>query len=281
MISASRRSATPRAGIDAGLRVGELYTGRRNLGSADAGGGTSTDAVQVRSMWVQGGNTAERSVWTVAYIIAEPCIGTKDTACVDACPVDCIHPKKDTRYEDGRPGFEQVDHPSLILSSVSTAAPVYQSAPFRRSSRWTTFLKSGTPTLRRIPATSKAASSSRTNFEQRNCNERNRIGEHIRSLVRLAHARNARCPPANQVCAFTAVQQPRSDRSSRAPQCRPVAGDLCCADAPPAHYVPSRFVMWLRLVRYCRRVPSHEHQLADSVGHPSADDLRMSSFVHS
>jgi NAD-dependent dihydropyrimidine dehydrogenase PreA subunit len=34
----------------------------------------------------------------MAYIIAEPCIGTKDTACVDACPVDCIHPKKD---EDG------------------------------------------------------------------------------------------------------------------------------------------------------------------------------------
>jgi NAD-dependent dihydropyrimidine dehydrogenase PreA subunit len=45
----------------------------------------------------------------VAYIIAEPCIGTKDTACVDACPVDCIHPKKDAKYEDGRPGFEQVD----------------------------------------------------------------------------------------------------------------------------------------------------------------------------
>ena len=32
--------------------------------------------------------------------IAEPCIGTKDTACVDACPVDCIHPKKDDpRFE--------------------------------------------------------------------------------------------------------------------------------------------------------------------------------------
>jgi len=30
----------------------------------------------------------------VAYIICEPCIGTKDTACVDVCPVDCIHPRK-------------------------------------------------------------------------------------------------------------------------------------------------------------------------------------------
>ncbi len=27
----------------------------------------------------------------MAYVIAEPCIGTKDSACVDACPVDCIH----------------------------------------------------------------------------------------------------------------------------------------------------------------------------------------------
>ena len=36
----------------------------------------------------------------MAYVIAEPCIGTKDPACVDACPVDCIHPKKD------EPAFE-------------------------------------------------------------------------------------------------------------------------------------------------------------------------------
>ena len=31
----------------------------------------------------------------MAYIIAEPCIGTKDTACVDVCPVDCIHSTAD------------------------------------------------------------------------------------------------------------------------------------------------------------------------------------------
>src|SRR5205814_6797930 len=31
----------------------------------------------------------------MAYIIAQPCIGTKDTACVVVCPVDCIHPTKD------------------------------------------------------------------------------------------------------------------------------------------------------------------------------------------
>jgi len=30
------------------------------------------------------------------FIITDPCIDTKDTACVDVCPVDCIHPKKDS-----------------------------------------------------------------------------------------------------------------------------------------------------------------------------------------
>ena len=30
----------------------------------------------------------------MTYVIAEPCIGTKDTACVEVCPVDCIHPTK-------------------------------------------------------------------------------------------------------------------------------------------------------------------------------------------
>ena len=34
----------------------------------------------------------------MAFTICQPCIGTKDTACVDVCPVDCIHPTKD---EDG------------------------------------------------------------------------------------------------------------------------------------------------------------------------------------
>ncbi len=31
----------------------------------------------------------------MTYIIAEPCINVKDTACVEVCPVDCIHPRKD------------------------------------------------------------------------------------------------------------------------------------------------------------------------------------------
>ena len=29
----------------------------------------------------------------MTHIIAEPCVGVKDTACVDVCPVDCIYGK--------------------------------------------------------------------------------------------------------------------------------------------------------------------------------------------
>jgi ferredoxin len=31
----------------------------------------------------------------VAYVITEACIGTKNTACVGACPVDCIYDADD------------------------------------------------------------------------------------------------------------------------------------------------------------------------------------------
>jgi len=27
----------------------------------------------------------------MAYVIVEPCIGVKDKACVNVCPMDCIH----------------------------------------------------------------------------------------------------------------------------------------------------------------------------------------------
>ena len=39
----------------------------------------------------------------MTYIIAEPCIDVKDGACVDVCPVDCIHPLPDS------PEFEKVN----------------------------------------------------------------------------------------------------------------------------------------------------------------------------
>ena len=33
----------------------------------------------------------------MAYVITEPCIGTKDKSCVDVCPVDCIHGEDDDK----------------------------------------------------------------------------------------------------------------------------------------------------------------------------------------
>nr|WP_044201209.1 ferredoxin family protein [Oscillochloris trichoides] len=34
----------------------------------------------------------------MAYVIAEPCVGTKDGACVAVCPVDCIYEGEDQYY---------------------------------------------------------------------------------------------------------------------------------------------------------------------------------------
>ncbi len=59
----------------------------------------------------------------MAYVIAEPCIGTKDTACVDVCPVDCIHPRKD------EPAFESETRScTFIPRSASIVAPAFRSA---------------------------------------------------------------------------------------------------------------------------------------------------------
>ncbi len=34
----------------------------------------------------------------MAYIIVEPCIGTKDASCVAVCPVDCIYEGENQLY---------------------------------------------------------------------------------------------------------------------------------------------------------------------------------------
>lgn len=44
----------------------------------------------------------------MAYVITDTC--TKDELCVEACPVDCIHPKKDEA------GFEEA--PQLYVNPV-------------------------------------------------------------------------------------------------------------------------------------------------------------------
>src|SRR5256885_11593571 len=76
----------------------------------------------------------------MAYVIAEPCIGTKDTACVDVCPVDCIHPRKD------EPDFESETqlyiHPTECIDCGAcvpvcpvTAIFALEDLPDRKSTR--------------------------------------------------------------------------------------------------------------------------------------------------
>src|SRR6266496_3678476 len=50
--------------------------------------------ILVSSLCSDGRSNAIRAEEFLAYTIAEPCIDVKDTACVDVCPVDCIHPTK-------------------------------------------------------------------------------------------------------------------------------------------------------------------------------------------
>ena len=54
----------------------------------------------------------------MAFIIAEPCVGTCDTACVEVCPVDCIHGPydKEGRGEEAKvDGFVPKDSDSLYI----------------------------------------------------------------------------------------------------------------------------------------------------------------------
>jgi ferredoxin len=55
-----------------------------------------TDMIRRRPHW-------KEHLDYMAYVIAEPCIGTKDNSCVEVCPVDCIHPTPD------EPDYDQVE----------------------------------------------------------------------------------------------------------------------------------------------------------------------------
>lgn len=50
----------------------------------------------------------------MAYVIAEACIGVKDTACADACPVDSIHPRKNEEIAFGKEPQLSIDPAECI-----------------------------------------------------------------------------------------------------------------------------------------------------------------------
>lgn len=76
----------------------------------------------------------------MAYVIAEPCIGVKDTACVDACPVDCIHPRKDEA--DFNPATQLYIDPQECIDCGACVPVCPVSAIFALDdlpARWVTF----------------------------------------------------------------------------------------------------------------------------------------------
>ena len=70
----------------------------------------------------------------MAYVVTQPCIGCKDTACVTACPTDCFHEGKQMLYIDPD---ESIDCGEFALAS----------APSSGSSPRTKSLPSGTTSL--------------------------------------------------------------------------------------------------------------------------------------
>ena len=60
----------------------------------------------------------------MTYVITDACIGTKDSSCVQVCPVDCIHPKPD------EPDYEQAEqlyidpHECIDCDACASVCPV-------------------------------------------------------------------------------------------------------------------------------------------------------------
>lgn len=52
------------------------------------------------------------------YVIAEPCIGTKDASCVEVCPVDCIS------TTDGSPQYYINPDQCIDCAACEMACPV-------------------------------------------------------------------------------------------------------------------------------------------------------------
>lgn len=47
----------------------------------------------------------------MAYVVCEPCIGTKDRSCVEVCPVDCFYNIREKKFND------EVNKPAAVIES--------------------------------------------------------------------------------------------------------------------------------------------------------------------
>jgi len=77
----------------------------------------------------------------MAYVIAEPCIGMKDTACVDVCPCDCIHPTKDEREFAASPQLYVKPDDCVDCRSCVPACPVSAIYPVDLPEKWEQFAR--------------------------------------------------------------------------------------------------------------------------------------------
>jgi ferredoxin len=72
----------------------------------------------------------------MAYVIAEPCIGVKDKACVNVCPVDCIHGKEEDEMLYIQPD-ECIDCGACVPECPVSAIYPLEDVP----SQWQSFIK--------------------------------------------------------------------------------------------------------------------------------------------
>ncbi len=78
----------------------------------------------------------------MTHVIAEPCIGVKDVSCVEVCPVDCIHPRRDEGDFEGEEKLYIDPDTCIDCGACIPVCPV--SAIFREDElpeKWAHFLK--------------------------------------------------------------------------------------------------------------------------------------------
>jgi ferredoxin len=68
---------------------------RENRRSPQPAASSSVDRGSPLVRLLFGESRRQKGGLSVAYVITEACIGTKNTACVGACPVDCIYDADD------------------------------------------------------------------------------------------------------------------------------------------------------------------------------------------
>tara|TARA_B100001013_G_scaffold253779_1_gene158171 strand:+ start:193 stop:564 length:372 start_codon:yes stop_codon:yes gene_type:complete len=91
----------------------------------------------------------------MTYIIAEPCVGTCDTACVEVCPVDCIHGPYDKEGAGAETKTDGLNRRikicfTLILRNVLIAALVNRNVRLKPFLKKVKFLKNGITLLKSI-----------------------------------------------------------------------------------------------------------------------------------